>query len=243
MTIQESTGVDVAEPYHAFLQPEESPAQSQRGGKNPMRSQTRGNALTAPSEEIPFLSVDGPVPRVQSRRGGLSVLARRDFWLERVPETFLRHKLRWVAGLIFLVFGLMKVFPSTLPLLLGAPDLQVTTGAEGFARVLTELGVPFPTLNAWVVTVLETLCGLGLILGAWTRGTRLVTCLSALPMVGDMTVALLVGVRQVSGHPIVLDGFAVMNQPWRLPLELGLLLGMIYLVWRPAARPWAVPSQ
>ncbi|HEX8539083.1 MAG TPA: hypothetical protein VF664_16555, partial [Cystobacter sp.] len=52
----------------------------------------------------------------------------------------------------------------------------------------------------------------------------------------------LVGLRQVEGRPILLDGFPVMNQPWRLPLELALLLCMSYLVWRPAARAWSNPS-
>jgi putative oxidoreductase len=167
---------------------------------------------------------------------------RRDFWVEHVPETFLRHQVRWVTGLVFFVFGLMKAFHTTLPWLLGAPELHVSTGAEGFARVLEGLGIPFPILNAWVVIVLEPLCGLGLIVGAWTRGTRLITWLSALPMAGDMSVALSVGVRQVRGQPVILDGFAVMNQPWRLPLEVALLLCMLYLVWRPAAPPRTVPS-
>ena len=177
-----------------------------------------------------------PMPRPSL----VTQLARRDFWFERVPETLPRHQLRWAAGLIFLVFGLMKAFDTTLPILLGAPLLHVTSGAEGFARVIQGLGIPFPLLNSWMVIVLEILCGLGLILSAWMPGTRLFTLLSALPMVGDMSVALLVGMRQAQGNPIILDGFAVMNQPWRLPLELSLLLGMIYLVCRPAARPGAV---
>ena len=37
-------------------------------------------------------------------------------------------------------------------------------------------------------------------------------------------------------NPVVIDGHAIMNQFWRLPLELGLLAGMVYLLWKPAAR-------
>jgi uncharacterized membrane protein YphA (DoxX/SURF4 family) len=102
--------------------------------------------------------------------------------------------------------------------------------------LLSGLGVPFPLFNAWFVIVLEVVAGLGLILGAWTPATRLVTRLCALPLVGDMGVALLVGLRQVTGNPVVMDGFPVMNQFWRLPLELGLMLSMVYLLWRPAPR-------
>src|SRR5690242_4061011 len=93
---------------------------------------------------------------------------QRDFWLERVPETEGRYQLRGVTGVIFMLFGLMKAFGFTLPTLVGAPGLHVTTGVAGFAQLLAGLGVPFPLLNAWMVIVLEVVCGLGLILGAWT---------------------------------------------------------------------------
>ena len=162
--------------------------------------------------------------------------ARRDFWLERAPETLGRHQLRWMIGLIFLVFGLMKAFDFTLPLLVGAPGLHVTTGVEGFARLLAGLGVPFPKLNAWLVILLETVGGPGLVLSAFLPATRLLTRLITLPLSIQMSVSLMVGVRQVQGHPVILDGFAVMNQPWRLPLELSLLVGLLFLLWRPAAR-------
>ncbi|QRN98047.1 DoxX family protein [Archangium violaceum] len=161
---------------------------------------------------------------------------RLDSWLERVPETAGRYQLRGVTGIIFMVFGLMKIFDTTLPILVGAPGLQVTTGAEGFARLIAGLGIPFPLLNAWMVIAVELLCGLGLILAAWLPATRLVTRLCALPLLGDMMVALLVGIREVQGRPVMLDGLPVMNQFWRLPLELGLLLGMAYLLWRPVPR-------
>ena len=166
----------------------------------------------------------------------LATPARRAHWLERVPETLGRLQLRGVTGVIFMMFGLMKAFDTMLPVLVGAPGLRVNTGAEGFAALLAGLGVPFPLLNAWMVIAVELLCGLGLILGAYLPATRLITRLSALPLLVDMCVALLVGIRQVQGNPVLLEGQAVMNQFWRLPLEMGLLLGMAYLLWRPAAR-------
>ena len=141
-------------------------------------------------------SVEREVPRA---------CATRDYWMERVPESQPRHQLRVLTGLIFLVFGLMKSF--ALPQLMGAPGLHVTLGAVGFARFIAGLGLPFPSLTAWVVVVVEPLCGLGLILSSWTPATRLFTRMSALPMVGIMMGSLVAGVRQIEGRPVILDGF------------------------------------
>ncbi|HEX5747295.1 MAG TPA: DoxX family protein [Archangium sp.] len=161
---------------------------------------------------------------------------KRDYWLERVPETPGRYQVRGVTGVIFILFGLMKSFDFTLPILVGAPGLHVHTGVEGFAQLIAGLGIPFPLFNAAMVITMEIVLGLGLILGAWMPATRLITRLCALPLAVDMMMALLVGIRQVQGNPVVLGGFPIMNQFWRLPLELGLLAGMVYLLWRPAAR-------
>ena len=181
------------------------------------------------------------VPTPPPSRPAVRPLAsvRRDFWLERAPETRVRHQLRWLLGLIFLVFGLMKAFDTTLPLLVGAPGLRVNTGVEGFSRLLAGLGVPFPLLNAWLVILLETIGGPLLVLAVFLPATRLLTRLVTLPLSIQMCVSLLVGLRQVLGHPVILDGFAIMNQPWRLPLELSLLVGVLFLLWRPAASPLA----
>ncbi|MFL5352316.1 DoxX family protein [Archangium sp.] len=175
-----------------------------------------------------------PLPRARLVDSLAPGSALRTYWLERLPETASRYQLRGVTGVIFMLFGFMKAL--AMPTLVGAPGLHVASGAEGFARLLSGLGVPFPLFNAWFVIVLEVVAGLGLILGAWTPATRLITRLCALPLAGDMMVALLVGIRQVTGNPVVMDGFPVMNQFWRLPLELGLGLSMAYLLWRPAPR-------
>jgi uncharacterized membrane protein YphA (DoxX/SURF4 family) len=182
------------------------------------------------------VSAEGRQPPRPCVVRALATRAGRDYWLERVPETPGRYQLRGVTGVIFILFGMMKAFDFTLPLLVGAPGLRVHTGAEGFARLIAEIGLPFPLFNAWMVILMEVALGLGLILGAWTPATRLVTRLCALPLAGDMMVALLVGLRQVQGNPVVIDGYPIMNQFWRLPVELGLLFGMLYLLWKPAAR-------
>ena len=156
--------------------------------------------------------------------------------LERIPETPGRYQLRGVTGVLFMLFGFMKAFDTTMPVLVGAPGLRVATGAEGFAALLAGLGMPFPLFNAYFVIAMELVIGLALILSPRLPGTKLITRLGALALAGDMTVALLVGLRQVMGIPVVLQGLPVMNQFWRLPLELFLLLSMAYLVWRPVAQ-------
>ncbi len=186
-------------------------------------------------------SVETP-PRRHRVVRAVAPLARNVLSTEHIPETTPgRLQLRGVTGIIFIVFGLMKAFDTTLPVLVGAPGLHVSSGPEGFAQLLAGIGVPFPLLNAWVVIAVELLCGLGLILGAWLPATKLVTRLSALPLTIDMLVALAVGIRQVQGNPVMLDGLPIMNQFWRLPMELGLLLGVAYLLWKPVGTPRVTP--
>jgi putative oxidoreductase len=205
-----------------------------------MNSRTRHRLQAAPSMN-PSRAVEAP-PRRHRVVRAVAPLARNVLSTEHIPETTPgRLQLRGVTGIIFIVFGLMKAFDTTLPVLVGAPGLHVSSGPEGFAQLLAGIGVPFPLLNAWVVIAVELLCGLGLILGAWLPATKLVTRLSALPLFIDMLVALAVGIRQVQGNPVILDGLPIMNQFWRLPMELGLLLGMAYLLWKPAGARRVTP--
>ncbi len=194
---------------------------------------TRGHsAAHAVPSVVPSRPSEGGAVRLRRVRP-----VRSAAWAEQVSETLGRRPLRDVPGIIFLAFGLMKAFADTFPFLVGAPELSVASGPEGFARLLTGLGVPFPLFNAWMVILMEVLCGVGLILSAWMPATALLTRVCALPLAVDMLVALTVGVRQVRGNPVVLDGLPVMNQAWRLPLEVGLLVAMVYLLWLPVARP------
>jgi uncharacterized membrane protein YphA (DoxX/SURF4 family) len=135
-----------------------------------------------------------------------------------------------VAGGLFLVLGQMKLFAT---ILLGTEAVSLPPGPVGFAQYLTAVGVPFPLLNAYVVCLVEMLCGLGLILSALLPRPALLTRLCALPLLVDMTVATFtVGLRNLLGQPVLLQGVAVTAQPWRLPLELGLLLAMLFfLAW------------
>lgn len=76
--------------------------------------------------------------------------------------------LRVVVGVVFLVHGVQKLF------IIGVP---------GVANFLGNLGIPFPTLSAIVVSGVEFLGGLALVLGLFARW-------AAGPLAIDMAVAL-----------------------------------------------------
>lgn len=151
-----------------------------------------------------------------------------------------RSWLRLAVGLFFVGAGLTKLVASLGP--------GMAAGPAGFAEYLAAAGVPFPELNAWLVCFVEIGAGLGVALGAMIPAVRRGTRLFALALAGDMAVAMAtVGVRTVLGDPIRLGGVALTNEPYRLPLELGLFLAMAYLLWRPGTdardRPVPEPAQ
>ena len=146
----------------------------------------------------------------------------------------LRLTLRVAAALVFVTLGQMKFFDS---ILLGTDAVTLPQGPGGFAQYLAAIGVPFPLLNAYMVCILEMVCGVGLLMTAFLPKASILTRLAALPLFFDMVVATLtVGLRNLMGNPVMLDGVAVTNQVWRLPLELSLLAITLMLVVKPLAR-------
>ncbi len=128
--------------------------------------------------------------------------------------------LRALAGLIFLGAGVAKLF--LIP----------------FASILVQVGVPFPGLVAWAVAFLEVGGGLVLLGGAFApavaRLTRPFAALLALEMAAAM---LTVGLPGVQGRPVMLEGRPIGTEPFRIWLELGLFLLMVYLVRNPRPFP------
>jgi hypothetical protein len=62
--------------------------------------------------------------------------------------------------------------------------------------------------------------------------------LCAFPLAVDMIVALsTVGVPNLLGHPVLMEGIAVTTQPWRLPLEVVQLLLTLLFLWQPLSSP------
>lgn len=190
-----------------------------------MKSRSRFASPMLPSRSVE----DAPArTRHLARTPRASARTRR---VPRPADTSLRMGLRLVAGLFFITFGYMKFFDC---ILLGTEAVTLPRGPAGFALYLEAVGVPFPLLNAYVVCLVEMLCGTGLILSAFLPAPALLTRLCALPLAGAMAVAVLtVGVRNLLGNPVLMNGIPVTAQPWRLPLEFGLLLITLLLLWRP----------
>ncbi|ADJ15998.1 DoxX family protein [Halalkalicoccus jeotgali] len=105
---------------------------------------------------------------------------------------------RVALGLVFLVAGVGKVFAV-------GPK---ATGIAGFAGFLASLGVPMPTLFAWLVGLLELTGGALLLLGLFTRYAAVLLAI-------DMLVATLL-VHLPSG-------FAVGNGGYEYTLVLALV--------------------
>jgi putative oxidoreductase len=155
--------------------------------------------------------------------------------LPRPAESTVRMGLRVVAAFFFLWFGYLKFFDS---IMLGTAAVSLPPGPAGFALYLEAVGVPFPLLNAYVVCLVEMLCGVGLVLSPFLPAPSLLTRLSALPLTAAMAVAVLtVGLRNLLGNPVLLNGIPVTAQAWRLPLELLLLLIAALMLWRPLSAP------
>jgi putative oxidoreductase len=151
--------------------------------------------------------------------------------LPRPADSTLRMALRLVAAFFFCWFGYMKFFDT---ILLGTNAVSLPQGPAGFALYLQAVGVPFPLLNAYVVCLVEMVCGVGLVLSPFLPAPALLTRLCALPLTVAMTVAVItVGIRNLLGHPVLLNGIPVTAQAWRLPLEFMLMLISLMMLWKP----------
>jgi putative oxidoreductase len=107
---------------------------------------------------------------------------------------------RVVLGIIFLAHGLDKF------------NVGVNTVGLQFEKI----GIPLPVLMAWVVTLVETIGGIGLIVGIGSRIAAIL--LSIIMVVGIITVKLKIGLlsKTVPGYEL------------NLALIVALLFPMIY---------------
>jgi putative oxidoreductase len=113
--------------------------------------------------------------------------------------------LRLGLGAVFIAHGLPKLNPKS--------PMQ---GIAGFAGFLKQLGVPLPTLSAWLVALLESVGAVLLILGLGTR-------ILGLALAIDMLVAIwLAKIRMMKA------GFSGQNG-WEF--EFALLVGALALVF------------
>ena len=75
--------------------------------------------------------------------------------------------LRLIVGYAFIAHGMAKWL----------------RGPESFGRLLHAIGVPYPTMMAWMVTMLEVFGGLAILLG-------LFVALASIPLIASMLVAM-----------------------------------------------------
>jgi uncharacterized membrane protein YphA (DoxX/SURF4 family) len=133
-----------------------------------------------------------------------------------VPQRmhFAVRALRGVTGIIFIAAGAFKFL--LLP---------------RFEPVLAALGVPWPALFAALVPLGEIAAGCALL--AQHHRPRLLRW-SAAFLACDMLAAIaLIGWRGARGQSLQVAGFSLGGEPWRLPLEIALLLVALHAVVHP----------
>jgi len=154
-------------------------------------------------------------------------------------ETPARFILRVAAGLVFLATGMMKLVSS---IVLGSAIPDLPPGIPGFAEYLSAVGVPFPLPSAYAVTIIEIGGAFVLLASAFWRPAVRLTRPVAAALAANMLVAIVtVGLKNLGGEPVLMQGLPVTFQAWRLPLEAGLLLAMLFLLRFPT--PGAGPEK
>lgn len=126
-----------------------------------------------------------------------------------------------VSGVLFVLAGVFKFLAP-------APGGSTLEGQRAFAQALSQLGVPLPFVMAALIPALEVVGGIGLISG---KGRKLWALLLALDMIGAI---FLVGLPGKSGRVVSVGATTIGTESWRLPLEIGLLLLMLYVLFLPS---------
>lgn len=126
--------------------------------------------------------------------------------------------LRAIVGLFFIGTGASKLFGM---------------GPVAFAEMLAAVGVPFAALNAWLVCAAEIGCGAALFASAVlavVRARPFVYAGAAGVLAIDMCVAIAtVGIRTQRGDPVIVRGVPTAGEPWRLGLEVVVLLLLVII--------------
>lgn len=204
---------------------------------------------TSPDPDVANFPPPPPPPRPPSRKNEARVRTPQSVRPALLTPTWaeapVRAVLRAFAGLVFLYLGALKISVKTFEYpILGTRGLDLASGPGGFAQYLAAAGVPLPEASAYLVVLVEVLCGLGLILGVFMPLAQLLTRLFAVALAVDMLVAIgSTGVRNLIGHPVLLQGVPAMSQAWRFPLEVGLLGVMSYFLIRPVFRQLPLVSE
>jgi putative oxidoreductase len=123
-----------------------------------------------PIQSLPFKldrSVHYREVRVELGKRIMSQFVIRRIAMDEAAAAWPLLVLRVVVGVGFIAHGLAKWH----------------SGPARFARLLAQIGTPFPIATAWMVTLLELCGGVALILGA-------LVLLASVPLIGSMLVAM-----------------------------------------------------
>ncbi len=132
----------------------------------------------------------------------------------QIMKPKISRRIAVTAGVLFFAAGVFKMF-------LFARTGSTPNGNNVFAGFLEQLGVPFPKFFSTAVPLVEILGGAGLISNRAPR-------LWAAALAGDMAAAIfLVG---APGKKIQVGEHSVGGESWRLPLEVILLLAMLWIL-------------
>lgn len=138
--------------------------------------------------------------------------------------------MRKISSLLVVFTGVVFLLAGAFKALAVLPGESPVTGRRAFAQMLVQLDVPLPFPTAAAIPALEIIGGIGLLVG---RGTRLWAALLALDIIGAI---FLVGLPGKSGRVISVGDTKIGGEPWRLPLEIALLLILLWLVIFPERR-------
>jgi len=131
---------------------------------------------------------------------------------------------------IFRIFtisaGVLFILAGTFKLLAPAPEGSTPFASRAFAQMLLQTGVPLPLVFAVAIPALEIIGGISLISG---KGKRIFAALLALDMIGAI---FLVGIPGKSGRVFSIGETKIGGEAWRLPLEIALLLLMLWVVFK-----------
>ena len=121
--------------------------------------------------------------------------------------------------------------------LAGAFKVFTSLGHRNIAAELLALGVPVPEAMAWAVGAAELLCGVGLLLGAYTAACSLIMVAN---LAGLLLLSGLAGIARP--EDLALGGLGF---PYRLPSyeAAALLIAALLALWLGGPGPWSVDER
>ena len=126
--------------------------------------------------------------------------------------------------------NIARIASGTIFVLAGAFKLLVP-----FGDLLAQMNVPFPQIAGRAVPLLEIIGGAILLLHR--KFPQSLVRLFSLALAIDMVFAIiLVGAPGMQGRVQKIQNHAIGEEPWRVPLEVALLVSTLWFAWRGTKR-------